>query len=152
MHIVLIEPEIPQNTGNISRTCVMTDSELHLIKPLGFSLDDRYLKRAGLDYWCHLKLHVHESFDALTDQYRDGQFLFFSVRGRKLFTDIKYNGDEFLVFGSETNGFPQGFLQEDQTVLRLPMRSDIKRSLNLSNAVAIVVYESLRQQGYPGIS
>ena len=122
---------------------------MHLIKPLGFSLDDRYLKRAGLDYWRHLKLHIHENFDDLIDQYRDGRFLFFSVRGRKLYTDIEYKGDDFLVFGSETNGFPQGFLRKDQIALRLPMRRDIKRSLNLSNTVAIAVYEALRQQGYP---
>lgn len=149
MHVILVEPEIPQNTGNISRTCVLTNSELHLVKPLGFSLDDRYLKRAGLDYWPHLKLHLHDSFAALADCYPDGRFLFFSVEGSTLYTDFEYNDDDFLVFGSETRGFPGGFLQENQNILRMPMNMDVRRSLNLSNAVAIVVYEALRQQNFP---
>ena len=150
MHVILVEPEIPQNTGNISRTCVLTDSELHLVKPLGFSLDDRHLKRAGLDYWPHLKLHLHDSFASLSGRYPEARFLFFSVKGGTLYTDFAYRDDDFLVFGSETSGFPEGFLQEGQTVLRMPMNRNIKRSLNLSNAVAIVLYEALRQQDFPG--
>lgn len=151
MHIVLVEPEIPQNTGNISRTCVMTDSDLHLIKPLGFSLDDRYLKRAGLDYWNHLRIHIHENWHEFFTEYGSGRFFYFSVKGSRLYHKVSYRFDDFLVFGSETSGLASGFLNDKSAVVRLPMNARLKRSLNLSNTVAVVVYEAMRQQDFPGM-
>lgn len=151
MHVVLVEPEIPQNTGNIARTCVMTNSELHLIKPLGFSLDDRYLKRAGLDYWRFLKYHIYDTRDDFFNKYSGCRFFFFSVRGSVIYTTIDYHRDDFLVFGSETRGLSPEFLEGKQDIIRLPMTAGIERSLNLSNTVAVVVFEALRQQGFPGM-
>ncbi len=151
MHVVLVEPEIPQNTGNIARTCVLTNTSLHLIKPLGFSLDDRYLKRAGLDYWRHLKIHVYDSWNELLLKHRDGRYYFFSVKGSNMYNKVDYCSDDFLVFGSETRGLSSGFLKDSSSIIRLPMCEGIERSLNLSNTVAVVVYEALRQKGFPGM-
>ncbi|MFZ5642133.1 MAG: tRNA (uridine(34)/cytosine(34)/5-carboxymethylaminomethyluridine(34)-2'-O)-methyltransferase TrmL [Bacillota bacterium] len=151
MRIVLVEPEIPANTGNISRTCAVTGSELHLIKPLGFSIDDRQLKRAGLDYWRHLSVYVHDSFEELRKEYPAGRFYYISTRGKKCYTDIKFAEDDFLVFGKETAGLPDEILRyNEQFTLRIPMLND-RRSLNLSNSVALVLYEALRQQGFQGM-
>ncbi|MGI6097472.1 MAG: tRNA (cytidine(34)-2'-O)-methyltransferase [Dethiobacteria bacterium] len=152
MHIALIEPEIPSNAGNIARTCVLTGTRLHLVKPLGFSLDDRYLKRAGLDYWQYLDLEVHNTFVELKSKYPQSNFYFFTTKGKKLYTDIVYNTEDFLVFGKETAGLPQHILEEHESnCVRIPMSSALKRSLNLSNAVAIALYEALRKQSFPGL-
>ena len=148
MHIVLYQPEIPQNTGNIARTCAATGSTLHLIKPLGFSLADKYLKRAGLDYWHMMEYHVHENFEELLSLYPDAKMHFLSTKAPKCYTEVVYGENDFLVFGCETRGLPESLLSRvyDRCV-RIPMVPGA-RSLNLSNSVAIVLYEALRQQSF----
>lgn len=151
MHIVLVEPEIPQNTGNIVRTCAVTGSVLHLVKPLGFSIEDKYLKRAGLDYWHLVDIHLHESFAELREKYPSGVYYFVSTKGPKHYTDVKFNRNDFLVFGKETAGLPDALLKENwERCIRIPMINEA-RSLNLSNSVAVVLYEALRQQGFAGL-
>lgn len=151
MHIVLVEPEIPQNTGNISRTCAVTGISLHLVKPLGFSVDDRHLKRAGLDYWHLLDIHYHDSFSALRQKYQQATFFYATTKAAKLYTEVEYPLDCFLVFGKETKGLPEELLKANwEYCIRIPMINRA-RSLNLSNSVAIVAYEALRQQGFPGL-
>jgi len=151
MHVVLVEPEIPQNTGNIARTCAATGTVLHLVKPLGFSISDKHLKRAGLDYWHLVEVHVHESFAELQAQYPDGVYYYLSTKGPKRYTDVTYHYDDFLVFGKETAGLPEELLKQNwERCLRIPMINEA-RSLNLSNSVAIVLYEALRQQGFPNL-
>ena len=153
MNVVLINPEIPQNTGNVARTCVMTGTALHLAGKLGFSLEDRYLRRAGLDYWPYLNLSCHQDFDSLLTRYSERTFYFFSTRGNRCYTEIDYGRGDFLVFGSETEGLPLPMLEKwDKSILKVPMIQGIDRSLNLSNTVAIVLYEALRQQGFPGMN
>lgn len=148
MHIVLVEPEIPGNTGNIARLCAATNSELHLVKPLGFSIEDKYLKRAGLDYWNLVKVSCHENFAEVVELYRGHNFYFNTTKADKHYTDIQYMPDDFLVFGKETAGLPEALLAENtENCIRIPM-VDEARSLNLSNAAAIVVYEALRQQQF----
>jgi tRNA (cytidine/uridine-2'-O-)-methyltransferase len=148
MHIVLVEPEIPGNTGNIARLCAATNSELHLVKPLGFSIEDKYLKRAGLDYWNLVKVHIHENFAEVIELYKGHNFYFNTTKADKHYSDIQYRADDFLVFGKETAGLPQDLLTEyKEYCIRIPMVDDA-RSLNLSNAAAIVVYEALRQQQF----
>jgi len=152
MHVVLVEPEIPQNTGNIARTCVMTGSTLHLVGQLGFSLGDRYLRRAGLDYWPHLTFYYYRSFSSLLSFYPGSTFYLLTTRGNKLYTEVTFKKEDFLVFGKETEGLPQEIIKEwAEYCLRIPMVESIPRSLNLSNAVALVLYEALRQQGFPGM-
>lgn len=144
LKIVLIHPEIPPNTGNIARLCVATDCELHLVKPLGFSLSDRYLKRAGLDYWHHLKLFIHNSLDNFLSELKDN-FYFFSSKGSKVYTDINFKESDWLIFGSETKGFPEIIFDKfKEKIYTIPMYGPV-RCLNLSNSVAIVTYEALRQ-------
>ncbi|MFC4769291.1 tRNA (uridine(34)/cytosine(34)/5-carboxymethylaminomethyluridine(34)-2'-O)-methyltransferase TrmL [Effusibacillus consociatus] len=151
MHIVLVEPEIPANTGNISRTCAATGISLHLVRPLGFSTDDRQLKRAGLDYWHLLDLHYHDSFAELQAKYPQGRFFFASTKGIKRYTDFTYQKDDFFVFGKETKGLPDDLIQSNlDTCIRIPLVEGA-RSLNLSNAVAIVVFEALRQMEFPNL-
>ncbi len=149
MHIVLVEPEIHVNTGNIARTCVCTGTPLHLVHPLGFSIDERALRRAGLDYWQWLTLHEWQCFADLRAAYPAGRFVFIETVGNRRYDEIAYGREDFLVFGSETKGLSP-LLLEGQTVARIPMASDA-RSLNLSNAVALVLYEALRQVGFPGL-
>lgn len=150
-HVVLVEPEIPQNTGNISRTCAVTGSVLHLVRPLGFSVDDRQLKRAGLDYWHHLDIRYHDSFEELERQFFDRRFFLCSTRARQCYSDITYKDGDILVFGKETAGLPRALLdRRAQDAVRIPMGEGL-RSLNLSNAAAIVLYEALRQTGFPGL-
>ncbi|MCL2678455.1 MAG: tRNA (uridine(34)/cytosine(34)/5-carboxymethylaminomethyluridine(34)-2'-O)-methyltransferase TrmL [Clostridiales bacterium] len=152
MHIVLVEPEIPANTGNISRTCAVTGTALHLVLPLGFSVDDKHLKRAGLDYWRHLDLHYHNSFEELAQEYACARFLFASTKAQKLYHQVRYEKDDFLVFGKETAGLPANLLSRHaENCIRVPMGKSL-RSLNLSNAVAIMLYEALRQQNFPGMT
>ena len=152
MHVVLYAPEIPQNTGNIARTCAATRTGLILIEPLGFQLADKYMKRAGLDYFSMVDIQVMPSFEALMAQYPNAQYHFASTKAPRAYTEAVYGPDDFLVFGCETKGLPESLLKRvyDRCV-RIPMRPDA-RSLNLANSVAIVVYEALRQQGFPGLS
>lgn len=151
MHIVLVEPEIPNNTGNISRTCAVTGSSLHLVRPLGFSTDDKHLKRAGLDYWQYLDLHYYDSFDEVRERNPFGRFFFATTKAHKFYTEISYQPDDFLVFGKETAGLPQSIRDANRDhCIRIPMGKDI-RSLNLSNSVSIILYEALRQQGFTNL-
>jgi len=151
MHVVLVEPEIPQNTGNVARTCAVTGTCLHLVHPLGFSTDDRYLKRAGLDYWPLVKIRHHADLASALEVFSSGPFYLITAHARRLHTQVRFPPDCYLVFGKETAGLPRWLLDAypDRT-LRIPMLPGV-RSLNLSNAVAVVLYEALRQQGYPGL-
>ena len=151
MHIVLYEPEIPQNTGNIARTCAATGSMLHLIEPLGFELSDRYLKRAGLDYWHMMQYRVYADFERFLEAWPDARMHFLTTKAPCAYTEASYGPDDFLVFGCETRGLPESLLSRvyDRCV-RIPMVPGA-RSLNLSNSVAVVVYEALRQQGFLGL-
>lgn len=151
LHVVLVEPEIPQNTGNIARTCAAVGADLHLIKPLGFSVEDKYLKRAGLDYWSEVNVHYHDSFEELKRQFPEYKFFYSTKKTNKAYTDVSYPEDCFLVFGKETAGLPEELLRENQEYcVRIPMRQGI-RSLNLSNSAAVIIYEALRQNGYKGL-
>lgn len=149
INIVLCEPQIPQNTGNIARTCAVTGARLHLIKPLGFEIDDKKLKRAGLDYWDKLDITYYESITDFFDKNSGGNFFFFTTKGKKIHSDAVYPDNCYLVFGREDAGLPEEMLLEHYgQCLRIPMRNTL-RSLNLSNSVAIAVYEVLRQWDYP---
>ncbi len=144
IEIVLVHPEIPQNTGNIGRLCVAVGSRLHLVRPLGFSLDDKYLKRAGLDYWKHLDFSVHENWDAFLNRFPGADMHFFTTRKGKLLGDTAFKKHDFLVFGSESSGFPESFYTDYAGKLRtIPMPGKYARSLNLSNAVSIALYTAL---------
>jgi tRNA (cytidine/uridine-2'-O-)-methyltransferase len=148
VHVVLFEPEIPPNTGSVARLCAATLTPLHLIEPLGFEIDDKHLKRAGLDYWQFVDLRVHGSWEEFLSMARPDKLLFFSKRAVKSYTSIRYQEDDFLVFGPETRGLPQPLLDANaNAALRIPMMGSGVRSLNLSNAVSIVLYEALRQLG-----
>ncbi|NTW05202.1 MAG: tRNA (uridine(34)/cytosine(34)/5-carboxymethylaminomethyluridine(34)-2'-O)-methyltransferase TrmL [Peptococcaceae bacterium] len=152
MRIVLFEPEIPANTGNIVRTCAVTGAELHLIEPLGFSIDDKHLKRAGLDYWDQLDIFVYPDFFTFQSRYPKAGFLFFSTKGKEIYTKANYTKNDFLVFGKETAGLPDYITQgREDSIFRIPMVSDC-RSMNLSNSVAVVLYEALRQGDFSGMS
>ena len=151
MHIVLLEPEIPQNTGNIARTCAATGTHLHLIEPLGFRLEDRYLRRAGLDYWPLVNLTVHPSLEAFYAAYPQADCHYATTKAPRDYTQAAYQADSFLVFGRESRGLPENLLARVQPhCVRIPMLPGA-RSLNLSNAVAVMTYEALRQQGFPGL-
>lgn len=152
MQIVLVEPEIPPNTGNIARSCVMTAAKLHLIEPLGFSLDEKNLRRSGLDYWKYLNLEVHSDFSAFKRVKNPvGRLIAFSTQGKGYYHSMTYTNDDYLVFGCETKGLRPEILAQVDHILRIPMVEQIPRSLNLGNAVALVLYEALRQQGFPGM-
>lgn len=147
----MVEPLILQNTGNIARTCAATGAALHLVRPLGFLTSNRYLKRAGLDYWRFVHVHYHDSFEDLRRVHPDRPFYFASVRGGRPYTDVNYPSDAFLVFGKETEGLPRALLEANsEYCIRIPMLPGM-RSLNLSNSVAVVLYEALRQQGFKGL-
>lgn len=151
LNIVMVEPEIPQNTGNVARTCAATGARLHLVGPMGFTIDDKKLKRAGLDYWHLLDITYYSSLEDFF-QKNQGNFYYFSTKAPQKYTDIQYPENCYLVFGKETAGLPEKLLHENQeTTVRIPMLSEA-RSLNLSNSVAIGVYEVLRQWGYPELS
>ncbi len=151
LNVVLLEPEIPQNTGNVARTCAATGTRLHLVRPLGFEITDKHLKRAGLDYWSLLDLSYHNSFDELADLAGDARFYFLSTKGAKCYTEQSYPDGSYLVFGKETAGLPAELLERNQsTTFRIPMLSGA-RSLNLSNAVAVVLYEALRGLNFAGL-
>ncbi len=152
MHIVLFEPEIPSNTGNISRTCAVTGSHLHLIQPLGFSISDRHLKRAGLDYWDRLSLSVHKNFEDFMAANPGARMFYFTTKAKERYTAPRYEENDYLLFGPETRGLPQEILENGLGLpVRIPMGREI-RSLNLSNTVAIGLYEALRQMNFPDLS
>ena len=149
LNIVLVEPEIPQNTGNVSRTCAATASRLHLIKPLGFEISDRQLKRAGLDYWHLLDIRIYENLEDFFSKNHVGQMRLFSTKAPRCYTDVSYADECYLFFGKETKGLPEDFLfAHPEDCVRLPMIEEA-RSLNLSNSVAVGVFEALRQLGFP---
>ena len=151
INIVLLEPEIPQNTGNIARTCAATGASLHLIRPLGFEIDDRKLKRAGLDYWNELDITYYDGLSDFFNQHKDIHIYFFSTKAPRAYTEIQYEQEVFLMFGKETKGLPEELLFENkEKCVRIPMRDKL-RSLNLSNSVAIAVYEVLRQYDFEGL-
>ena len=150
-NIVLVEPEIPQNTGNIARTCAATGTALHLVKPLGFSIDDKHLKRAGLDYWPYVNITVYESLDDFMEKHKNDTLYLATTKGGKIYTDVKYEDGCFILFGKETKGLPAEFIKQHyDTAVRIPMGREVNlRSLNLSNSAAIIIYEALRQNGFP---
>ncbi len=152
LNIVLVEPEIPQNTGNISRTCAATGARLHIVEPMGFAIDDKKLKRAGLDYWHLLDITYYPNLDAFFEQ-NAGPFFYFSTKAKQIHSQVAYPDGAYLVFGKETKGLPEWLLHEHpERCVRLPMIDrDEARSLNLSNAVAVGAFEVLRQWGYPGM-
>lgn len=150
-NIVLYQPEIPQNTGNISRTCACTGARLHIVKPMGFEITDAKLKRAGLDYWDKLDLTYYESLDEFFERTKGGRYFYLSKKASKRYTDIRFEDGDYLVFGKETKGLPEHIVFDNpDTALRIPMAKDL-RSLNLSNTVALVLYEALRQTGFVGL-
>lgn len=153
-HVVLYQPEIPANTGNIARTCAATDTQLHLIKPLGFSTDDKMLKRAGLDYWQHVHIAYYDSLDEFFAKNAEGEYYYLSKFGKVPHTSFDYSDSEknhYFLFGRETTGLPKDLIATNQKrCLRIPMNDNV-RSLNLSNTAAILVYEALRQQNYPSL-
>ena len=149
LNIVLVEPEIPQNTGNIARTCAATGARLHLVEPLGFNIDDKKLKRAGLDYWHLLDITYYDNLEDFFNKNTGGIFFYFSTKAKHKHSDINYPDGAFLVFGKETAGLPEDLLKANpDTCVRIPMIDDA-RSLNLSNSVAVGVYETLRQWDFP---
>ena len=149
LNIVLVEPQIPQNTGNIARTCAATGASLHLVKPMGFTVDDKKLKRAGLDYWHLLDITYYENLQDFFDKNKDGKFFYFTTKGQHIYSDVSFPENAYIVFGREDAGLPESLLKDNpDTCLRMPMIGDA-RSLNLSNTVAIATYEVLRQWGFP---
>ena len=150
-NIVLVEPEIPQNTGNIARTCAATGSRLHIVKPMGFEIDDKKLKRAGLDYWHLLGVQYYENLDDFFEKNKNGRFFYCTTKGLNIHSDAEFKDGDYLVFGKETKGLPEELLHDNkEQCIRIPM-IDEARSLNLSNSAAIVVYEALRQTGYESL-
>ncbi len=151
LNIVLLEPQIPQNTGNISRTCAVTGARLHLIKPFGFEISDKHLKRAGLDYWDKLDISVYENIEEFYEK-NSGEYFYFTTKGLKIHSEIEYPDNSYLIFGREDRGIPEEILYNNKDrCVRIPMRNNL-RSLNLSNSVAIGVYEVLRQWNYPDLA
>ncbi len=151
LNIVLVEPEIPQNTGNIARTCVVTGSFLHIVKPMGFSLSEKHVKRAGLDYWQYLDLRIYESLEDFYFQNKDAEIWYFSSKAEKTITEARFGSECYLVFGNETQGLREKMpADKSDMCVRIPMVPD-QRCLNLSNAVCVAAYEALRQNGYTGL-
>lgn len=153
-HIVLYEPVIPANTGNIARTCAATDTPLHLIEPLGFKTDDKQLKRAGLDYWHDVEIYQHKNLEAFMESIGDKKLYLITKFADKVYSDVDYTADEdvYFMFGKETTGLPEAFMKEhEENCLRIPMNDEHVRSLNLSNTACMIIYEALRQQGFPNL-
>lgn len=154
-HIVLYKPQIPPNTGNIARTCAGTDTHLHLILPLGFSLEDKHLKRAGLDYWQELNITYHRNLKTFLEYAKDGQLHIVSKFAQKTYSEVDYSNiseNHYFIFGKETTGLPEKFMREnEEKCIRIPMDDTHIRSLNLSNTAAIIIYEALRQQNFAGM-
>ncbi|ANF96198.1 tRNA (uridine(34)/cytosine(34)/5-carboxymethylaminomethyluridine(34)-2'-O)-methyltransferase TrmL [Paenibacillus bovis] len=151
LHIVLVEPEIPANTGNIARTCAATGIYLHLVRPLGFRTDDATLKRAGLDYWHAVNIEYHDSFEEVQKSYKEHRFFYATTKAKNRYSDFKFQDGDFFVFGKETKGLPPELIAANpETAMKMPMTDNV-RSLNLSNSAAIIVYEALRQLDFPGM-
>ena len=151
MNIVLLEPEIPANTGNIGRTCVVTGTKLHLIEPLGFRIDEKNLKRAGLDYWSMLDCSIYKDYGDFIEKNHPKRIFMATTKAHRKYTDVSYGPDDYILFGKESAGIPEELLVEnEENCIRIPMLSDI-RSLNLSNSVAIILYEALRQNDFDGL-
>lgn len=151
LNIVLVEPQIPQNTGNISRTCAVTGAALHLVKPYGFEISDKQLRRAGLDYWDKLEIHEYDSLEEFFEKNK-GEYYFFTTKGENTYSNVSYPNNCYLVFGREDKGLPERLLYENRkSCVRVPMRNEL-RSLNLSNTVAIAAYETLRQWDFPDLA
>jgi len=153
VNIVLVEPEIPGNTGSIARNCAATGTRLHLVRPLGFSVEDKYLKRAGLDYWPLVDITYYDSFREVQERFPEGRFHYLTTKAEHCYHEVSFGPEDFLVFGRETRGLPEELLAANREhCLRIPMRDlPEARSLNLSNAVSIVLYEALRQNGFAGL-
>ncbi|MCI5953772.1 MAG: tRNA (cytidine(34)-2'-O)-methyltransferase [Lachnospiraceae bacterium] len=148
MHIILHQPEIPGNTGNIGRTCVATGTPLHLIEPLGFRLDEKAIKRAGMDYWQHLDVHRYMNFEEFREKNPDAKIWMATTKAKRTYTEVEYGPDDYIMFGKESAGIPEEILVENEEhCIRIPMLPTI-RSLNLSNSVSIILYEALRQNGF----
>lgn len=148
MNIVLVEPEIPHNTGSIARTCALTNTKLHLVRPLGFSIDDKHLKRAGLDYWHLVDVKVYDSFEEVISKNKDASFYFATTKAKKLYTEFQYQDNSFFVFGKETKGLANEIIESNQeSLVKIPM-IDIGRSLNLSNSANVILFEALRQVNF----
>lgn len=152
LNIVLVEPQIPPNTGNISRTCAVTGAKLHLVRPIGFEITDKRLKRAGLDYWNKLEITIYDGLEDFFEKNPGGKFFYFTTKGRTVHSDVDYPDNCYLVFGREDRGLPEELLKDNpDSCVRIPMRNEL-RSLNLSNSVSVAVYEVLRQWDYPDLS
>ena len=150
-HVVLVEPEIPQNTGNVARTCAVTGCTLHLVEPLGFSIDEKHLKRAGLDYWDQLSYRVHKDFTSVERELEGYPFFLITTKGGKNYTEVNYQNSHVLIFGKETAGLPSWIMKKyKKSQVRIPMKEGL-RSLNLGTAVAVVTYEALRQNTFEGL-
>jgi tRNA (cytidine/uridine-2'-O-)-methyltransferase len=151
LNVVLVEPEIPHNTGSIARTCALTGTALHLVRPLGFSVDDKHMKRAGLDYWDLVEIYYYDSFEEVLNKYPEGYFYYATTKTKKSYSDFIYKDNSFFVFGKETKGLPEDLIAKNMdTAIRIPMKN-IGRSLNLSNSANIILFEALRQLEFPGI-
>lgn len=153
LNIVFVEPEIPPNTGNIARTCAATDTNLHLVRPLGFSIEDKQVKRAGLDYWPYVNLEVHDSLDDFMAKYGERRLWLATTKGGRLYADAKFQDGDFILFGKETKGLPRDFIEKHkERAIRIPMSENTRtRSFNLSNSANIILFEALRQMGFPGL-
>lgn len=151
LHIVFVEPEIPPNTGNIARTCAATNTKLHLVKPLGFDISEKAVKRAGLDYWPYVDLEIHESLGDFMEKYKDKRKFLATTKGGRIYTDFEYMDDDMFLFGRETKGLPRDFIaQNEEMAIRIPMSENTRlRSFNLSNSANIILFEALRQLGFP---
>lgn len=153
IHVVLVEPEIPPNTGNIARSCAATNTVLHLVEPLGFSIDDKSLKRAGLDYWPYVDVRVHKSLEAFMKEFPGRRMWLATTKGGHKYTDVEFKDEDMILFGRETAGLPRDFIAEHaESAIRIPMSLNTRlRSLNLANSVNIVLFEALRQLGFPDL-
>lgn len=154
LHVVMVNPEIPPNTGNVSRSCAATGSVLHLVKPLGFDISDKALKRAGLDYWQYVDVRVHESLEEFMEEYKDHRMWLATTKGQHMYTEVEFEDEDMILFGRETAGLPKDFIaQHSEYAIRIPMSADTRlRSLNLSNSVNIILFEALRQLGFPELA
>lgn len=151
-NIVLLEPEIPQNTGNIGRTCLLTGSRLHLIRPFKFSISEKALRRSGLDYWEHVDLVVHDSYEDFIDSVKDGRVFYVETFGEKYYHEVEFHDGDYLVFGKESTGIDREIIDDNfEFCIKVPMIKDIDRSLNLANTANIVLFEALRQTGFTGM-